>query len=154
MRKLVWDEDIKLSLDSGFYSGEIMKAAILISELDEVVEHLELTLRDFSLVKYQNPRNNQGRHLLRGAIGSKASFFLLREVLRCFSRRNKWTQNLAKACDYAYVVSDPLARALECEQGDDTYRAQYINELFKRHCSVAPHEVGFDLQLRTKLGCL
>ncbi len=154
MRKLVWDEHNTYTMDSGFYSGEIMKAAILASELEEVVEHIDLSLRDFSLVKYQNPRSHQGRHILKGAIGSKASFFLLREVLRCFSRSNHWSQKMDKASNYAYVVTDPLARELGIEQGDDNQRAQMINLLIDKHCSVAAHAVGFDLQIRQKLGCL
>ena len=92
--------------------------------------------------------------LNKSASLKKATCFLLREVLRCFSRSNQWIQNLDKAANYAYVVNDPLARDLGIEQSDDNQRARLINEIFERHCLFAPHQVGFDLQLRTKLGCL
>jgi hypothetical protein len=66
------------------------------------------------------------------------------------SKRNA----LDKASNYAFVVTDPLASALDISATDDVARAQSLNALIGAHCEDLPHKIGFDLQLRQKLRCL
>ncbi len=151
LRKPFWDETDSEEFTSTFYFGELFSTAMLTSNLDDTVEHIRITLQDFSINRLFMPREAGFAHLLRGALGPKAIAFMLREVLRCSSRVDgAWLDSYSRPEQYACVIDSNLQKSLGLQSSTDHERSQELSQLIASHGFV-PKDVGFDIQIRDRL---
>lgn len=151
LKKPFWDETDSEEFTSTFYFGELFSTAMLTSNLEDTVEHIRLTLQNFSINRLFFPRDAGFAHLLRGALGPKAISFMLREVLRCASRVDgTWLDSYSRPEQYACVIDSNLQKSLGLQSSTDHERSQELSRLITSHGFV-PKEVGFDIQIRERL---